>query len=62
VLLRGNEAFRIKLRDILRNSPTRRPEPLGCVPKPLSSFAPTSTKATVGRRSGHFGYEGLASP
>jgi len=23
----------------LRNSPTRRPEPLGCVPKPLPSFA-----------------------
>ena len=28
-----------KLRGILRNSPTRRPEPLGGVPKPLPSFA-----------------------
>jgi len=54
-----------KLRGILRNSPTRRPEPLGGVPKPLPSFA----KATEGsprlhprssllRRSSHFGYEG----
>ena len=33
-----------KLRGILRNSPTRRPEPLGGVPKPLPSFA----KATEG--------------
>ena len=28
-----------KLRGILRNSPTRRPETLGGVPKPLPSFA-----------------------
>jgi hypothetical protein len=32
------------MRGILRNSPTRRPEPLGGVPKPLPSFA----KATEG--------------
>jgi hypothetical protein len=54
-----------KLRGILRNSPTRRPEPLGGVPKPLPSFA----KATEGsprlhprssllRRSSYFSYEG----
>jgi hypothetical protein len=40
----ANEAPRSKLRGILRNSPTRRPEPLGGVPKLLSSFA----KATEG--------------
>ena len=39
-----DEAPRSKLRGILRNSPTRRPEPLGGVPKPLPSFA----KATEG--------------
>ena len=39
-----NEAPRSKLRGILRNFPTRRPEPLGGMPKPLPSFA----KATEG--------------
>jgi len=48
-----------KLRGILRNSPTRRPEPLGGVPKPLPSFAPTSAKASVGRRS--FSEDGKAT-
>ena len=43
-LRKRNEAPRNKLRGILRNYPTRRPEPLGGVPKPLSSFV----KATEG--------------
>jgi len=38
-----------KLRSILRNSPTRRPELLGGVPKPLPSFA----KATEGTPRRH---------
>jgi hypothetical protein len=46
-----------KLRGILRNSPTRRPEPLGGVPKPLPSFA----KATEGSPRLAYSAEAAAS-
>jgi hypothetical protein len=47
----------LKLRGILRNSPTRRPEPLGGVPKPLPSFA----KATEGSLRLAYSAEAAAS-